>query len=65
MVVAQADGVEFSLAASGDRLDRWTSGRTAATGTQVFDRTPAEWSAFALRNAELAAALARSDGRPP
>jgi excinuclease ABC subunit C len=59
VVAARADGVEFCLAASGDRLDRWTTGRTGATGTQPSDRTPADWRAFATRNAELAAALAR------
>ena len=58
VVGARAGGVEFSLAASGDRLDKWTSGRTASTGTQVIDSTPADWAAFATRNAELAAALA-------
>jgi len=59
VVAARADGVEFSLAASGQRLDRWTTGRTGASGTQPSERTPADWSAFATRNAELAAALAR------
>ncbi len=64
VVGASANGVEFSLAASGVRLDQWTTGRSTASGTQVSGCTPAEWGAFALRNAELAAALARSDGRP-
>ena len=59
VVAARADGVEFSLAASGDRLDRWTTGRTDAKGVQPSEGTPAEWCAFATRNAELAAALAR------
>jgi len=58
VVGARADGVEFSLAASGDRLDRWTTGRTDAIGTQPSDATPAEWREFATRNAQLAAALA-------
>ena len=64
VVGARADGVEFSLSASGDRLDKWTTGRTAAADTQASHLTPAEWRAFAIRNAELAAELARSDGRP-
>jgi excinuclease ABC subunit C len=58
VVGARANGVEFSLAASGDRLDRWATGRTGVTGTGVSDSTPPEWRAFATRNAELAAALA-------
>jgi excinuclease ABC subunit C len=58
VVAARADGVEFSLAASGDRLDRWTTGRTGATDTKASDSTPAQWRSFATRNAELAAALA-------
>jgi len=59
VVAARADGVEFSLAASGTRLDRWTTGRTSATGVEPSDGTPADWCAFATRNAELAASLAR------
>lgn len=58
VVQARASGVEFSLAASGDRLDRWATRRTDATGTQASDTTPAPWREFATRNAELAAALA-------
>jgi len=59
VVAARADGVEFSLAASGTRLDRWTTGRTSATGVQPSEHTPADWCAFATRNAELTALLAR------
>lgn len=58
VVEARASGVEFSLAASGDRLDRWATRCTDATGTQASDSTPAQWREFATRNAELAAALA-------
>lgn len=55
---ATADGVEFCLWATADRLDRWTSARTAAQPGPTPE-TPAEWREFTLRNAELAAALDR------
>jgi len=58
VVGARANGVEFSLAASGDRLDQWTTWRTDGTDTLATDATPAPWREFATRNAELAAALA-------
>jgi excinuclease ABC subunit C len=57
-VSAWADGVEFSLRASGDRLDQWTTRRVASASSRVA-ATPPEWREFAERNAALAAALAR------
>ena len=59
VVAAEADGVEFCLRATGDRLDQWGRTRTGATAGDAAV-TPAEWRQFASRNAELAAALARS-----
>jgi excinuclease ABC subunit C len=55
---ATADGIEFCLWATADRLDRWTSTRTGAQ-PGATPETPAEWREFALRNAALAAALDR------
>lgn len=55
---ATADGLAFSLQATGDRLDRWTSTRTQEP-PGVTAETPAQWHDFAVRNAELAAALHR------
>lgn len=59
VISACADGVEFTLAASRDRLDQWTATRTAQE-TMVSAATPPQWHAFASRNAELAAALAHT-----
>ena len=55
-VRARVDGVEFSLTATGDRLDRWTSAPTDASDG-VSSATPPQWREFATRNAELAAVL--------
>ena len=63
VVAARADGVEFSLAASGTRLDRWTTGRTSATGVTSCVDTITDTNLLPAVcgrvNAELAASLAR------
>ena len=58
VVAARVDGVAFSLRATGDRLDQWSSAHTGGASEEAA-ATPAEWRPFAGRNAELAAALMR------
>ena len=58
VVAGWADGVLVTVRASGDRLDRWTSRASSReAGERAASATPAPWRAFAVRNAELAAAL--------
>lgn len=58
-VVGWVAGTQFSLTATGGRLDRWSiRDATESAGRRASERTPEAWREFAGRNAELAAALA-------
>ncbi len=56
-VVGWADGVSVRFAIRDGRMDGWTQRACRKPPTDGIDATPAEWTAFAQRNAELAARL--------
>jgi excinuclease ABC subunit C len=61
-----ADGMLVSFAMRGGRVTGWTQRACgAAAARERLAATPPEWSAFAQRNAELAARLVSRDLRSP